>query len=464
LLKAGMLIRRFLACAFVLALSVASAEGANVRLRRMVVVGDSLLAGFGSGGLVERGLPGQVDSVPSIIAVRARVRLPQPFMDSPGVPPPYTINDRNKNGVLDAGEVRRISNGIGFRKDPRQGVRNLAVPGEDTASVFETIDAGDIASRLVRHADVNGQEVLKFLILGLPPHSGAVSQVTLTRDLDPSFILLWIGNNDVLPLATHTNPNAAASPTPAEFGNRFRRLLDALADNGVGMAVANLPDVTGIAALRRAAGDVTACTAADGTTQPVAPDDLLSIDLDPALLPTPPCGRVLDTAEQAAVRAKVIAFNDQIAAAIADVSARRGTAIALVDVFTLFDQAKQGIDINADGTPDVNTRYLGGIFSLDGVHPTLTGNAIIANAFITAINARFGESITLANVPRVFRRDRLAHNRFRPAGEVPFGLIGDSATDDVQDQVQTTFDRIERNVRRIGDDLQNAFNVFRRFF
>ena len=32
-----------------------------------------------------------------------------------------------------------------------------------------------------------------------------------------------------------------------------------------------------------------------------------------------------------------------------------------------------------------------GIFSLDGVHPTRTGNALIANAFIDAINTRFGE-------------------------------------------------------------------------
>src|SRR5205823_1898062 len=180
-------------CALLLASSVlgADAQPGVLRLRRMVVVGDSLLAGFGSGGFVGVGRPGQVDGAPAFIARRAHVRLPLPFMDAPGVPPPLVIVDANGNGVLDPGEVRRTSDG--------------------------------------------------------------------------------------LDMATDTNPGAVTL-TPQEFGGRFRALLDALADTQAGMAVANLPDPTGIAALRRAAGEVASCRAADGTTQPVAADDLLSID------------------------------------------------------------------------------------------------------------------------------------------------------------------------------------------
>ena len=51
-------------CALLLASSVlgADAQPGVLRLRRMVVVGDSLLAGFGSGGFVGVGRPGQVEA------------------------------------------------------------------------------------------------------------------------------------------------------------------------------------------------------------------------------------------------------------------------------------------------------------------------------------------------------------------------------------------------------------------
>src|SRR5438067_10403024 len=298
-------IRHRAVCAALLAscVLVADAHAGVFRLPRTVVVGDSLLAGFGSGGFVGVGRPGQVDSAPAFIARRAHVRLPLPFMTAPGVPPPLVIVDANRNGRLDRGEVRRTSGGLGFRADSDKTARNLAVPGEDTGSVFEKIAAEDVAGELVT-GDVKGRDVLKFLILGLPLRPESVSQVSRARELHPSFLLVWIGNNDVLDMATDTNPGAVTL-APQASGGRFHALLDALADTQAGMAVANLPDPTGIAALRRAAGEVASCRTTAGATEPVAADDLLSIDLDPRQLPAPPCGKVLDSAEQARVRASV---------------------------------------------------------------------------------------------------------------------------------------------------------------
>ena len=444
---------------FTSAMLAADARAGVFRLRRMVVVGDSLLAGFGSGGFVGVGRPGQVDSTPAFIARRAHVRLPLPVIDGPGVPPQLTIVDANGNGRLDPGEVRRTQDDLGFRSDTDKVARNLAVPGEDTQSVFEKIAPQDVAGELVT-GNVNGRDVLKFLILGLPLRSEPVSQVSRARDLHPSFLLVWIGNNDVLDMATSTNPGAVTL-TPDEFGSRFHALLDALADTRAGMAVANLPDPTGIAALRPAAGDVTSCHAADGTTQPVAADDLLSIDLDRNQLPTPPCSKVLNATERAQVRAKVSAFNDQIAAAIADTERARGVTIAPVDLFTALDQVgANGVDLNGDGVPDLTTRYLGGIFSLDGIHPTRTGNALVANAFIDAINARFGESVPHVDVARVAAHDALAHSRFRPAAEVPFGVIGDSEGDDLESFFTKTFRRIEDHIDDLRHRLNDLFNFF----
>lgn len=438
------------ACAL-LVLSSGPCEARSARLRRLVVVGDSLLAGYSSGGLVAQGRSGQTQSAPAVLARRARVSLPQPLMDRPGVPPQLAIVDANRNGVLDPREVRRPNQGrVGFRGNSSRRIRNLAVPGEDVESVRDPITPVAVARALVRGGDASGRDILKFLILGLPLRDDEVSQVSRARELRPSFLLVWIGNNDVLPMATRTNPGAVQL-TPAAFGSRFHGVLDALATTGADMAVANLPDVTGIAALRRAAGEVTACRAADDGSHPVAADDLLPLDLDRGLLPTPPCGRVLDASERATVRATVTAFNAEIAAAIADVEARRGVTIAAVDLFAGFDTLARGVDLDADGAPDLTTRYLGGIFSLDGVHPARTGNALVANAFIDAINARFGETIPRADVARVAGRDPLARSRFRPAGEAPFGLFADP-----DDQVEAFFERTFERVEADADDLRDA--------
>jgi lysophospholipase L1-like esterase len=437
--------------------SAPAADAAKVaRLRRMVVIGDSLLAGYGSGGFVRVGRPGQVDSAAAFVARRARVKLPLPLMRRPGLPPQLAVLDTNGNGRLDQGEVRYVNSHIGFRADADRSVRNLAVPGEDSDSVFDEIAPEDIIDRALG-GDLNGRDVLKLFILGLPLRSEPVSQVRRARELRPNVILVWLGNNDVLDMATGTDPSATSLPA-AQFGQRFTRLLDALADTGADMAVANLPDVTVIASLRRAGSEVTSCRNAMGGIVPVAADDLLSIDLDPAQLPVPSCGDVLNAAERAQVRAKVGAFNAEIAAAIVDVEQRRGVAIAPVDMFAGVDRLEaEGVDLNSDGTVDLTTDYLGGVFSLDGIHPTRTGHALIANVFIDAINARFGEQIPPVDVARIARTDRLVNNRFRPAGEPPFGLIGEPNEDDLERIFDKTYRRIERHVEDIADELRDLF-------
>jgi GDSL-like lipase/acylhydrolase family protein len=430
----------------------ADARPLSPRFRRMVAIGDSLFAGFSSGGFVARGRAGQRDSAPAMIARRARAYLPQPLISKPGVPPQLRIVDANGNRRLDAGEVRRRLSGLGFRKDADVEVRNLAVPGEDMTSLFEEITPSALAAQLVT-GDVSGPDALKLLILGVPLRDTPVSQVTRARELRPTFALVWIGNNEVLSMATRTQPGVV-SMTPEEFGRRITQLLDSLADTQTDVAIANLPDPTAIAALRHAAGEVTGCRPEAGAVRPVAADDLMSIDQDPASLPTPPCNDVLDADERAAVRATVQAFNAALASAVTDVEARRGIGIALVDVFAGVDLLRQsGADLDGDGVPDLTTGYLGGIFSLDGIHPTRSGNALVADLFIDAIDARFGERIPRVDVARVAAHDPLVGSRFRPVGEAPFGLIGDSSSDEVKD----FFEGVGRDIEDGLDDLRDHF-------
>jgi hypothetical protein len=111
----------------------------------------------------------------------------------------------------------------------------------------------------------------------------------------------------------------------------------------------------------------------------------------------------------------------------------------------------------ADSAPAFIARRAHG---LDGIHPTRTGNALVANVFIDAIDARFGEAIPPVDVTRVAAHDPLAHSSFRPVGEVPFGLIGDSEGDDLESFFTKTFTRIGDRADDLRNRLEHLFDVF----
>jgi hypothetical protein len=59
----------------------------------------------------------------------------------------------------------------------------------------------------------------------------------------------------------------------------------------------------------------------------------------------------------------------------------------VADIFSVVnDLDANGIEI---GDLTLTTDFLGGLYSLDGIHPTNTGHAVIGNEFIRAINEHF---------------------------------------------------------------------------
>jgi hypothetical protein len=84
-----------------------------------------------------------------------------------------------------------------------------------------------------------------------------------------------------------------------------------------------------------------------------------------------------------------------------------------VDLNGLFRQiARQGYDFQ--GVHYTAAFVTGGLFSLDGVHPTDFAQGLIANAMIDAVNTKFG-----AAVPRVDLRTVATYSasQARPARE-----------------------------------------------
>ena len=96
---------------------------------------------------------------------------------------------------------------------------------------------------------------------------------------------------------------------------------------------------------------------------------------------------VLTTDEQDLVETALESYNQTIAGLAAAYD------LALVDANALLNELKENGFQQADGSIVDATFATGGGFSLDGVHPAPRGYAIVANAFIEAINAKYNSNL-----------------------------------------------------------------------
>jgi lysophospholipase L1-like esterase len=374
-------------------------------LRRMVVVGDSIAAGFQSFSLLDSQ---QVFSAPALIADRARVPLELPLVPFPGVPNVLTLVSPGPPPIVQPipGPPPATP-----RVNPTVQATNLAVPGH---RVQDAIDkrpgTGDPLTDIVLGFPT------PFVVPG-PPRSQLETAVALS----PSFILLWIGGNDALFAALTGDPTRLTAP--AAFATSYAVLSGSLAATGATMAVVNVPDLTAIPFF------TTLSTLSEWTGVSEAPiADLLGLQagdtLRPGALPVAfailrgqitgplptlcpssipgvltmmPC--VFRAAEAAVIRAHLQIYNSVIAAAATQHGA------ALVDLDALFRQVNaSGYDVAGR---HLTTAFLGGIFSLDGIHPSNTGSAIIANEILEQMKRQLHINVPTVVVPQIARTDPL---------------------------------------------------------
>ena len=101
--------------------------------------------------------------------------------------------------------------------------------------------------------------------------------------------------------------------------------------------------------------------------------------------------QVLTIQEQNAIGTAINSYNQTIAA----IAAANG--LALVDANSLLSVLNTEGFTQSDGSVVTSVFATGGGFSLDGVHPSPRGYAILANAFTEAINAQFGSNLPPVN-------------------------------------------------------------------
>jgi hypothetical protein len=403
---------------FVLGVPLALAQPQKANLSRLVVVGDSLSAGFQNFSLLGSQ---QLHSYAALVAAQAHTPLVLPLVKEPGVP---NVLEITSFSPLTIEPVKAtpfpFNNAMAPRVDPHASPTNLAVPGVFLAEVL---------SKRPTPTPNTAIDFLNNIVLGVPsgtPQSQVERAVSLSPS--PTTILFWAGNNDVL-LPELTGDFNLLTPPPSFFFT-LDKIMQTLSGTGASLVVANLPDATvvpyfisaeTIAAqtgapvnyvrsalglnpgdkIRPAAQRLVPGILANPTTGPLPKMCTAPIPGDPVIPGLPytqaPC--VFRNSEAQILRAYIAVFNALIQV---ETTLRHAT---LVDIHSLIDDINsKGYDVNGRHlTPD----FLGGLVTLDGLHPTNTLHAIIANEFIDTMNDNLKTKIPRVSVEAVAKTDPL---------------------------------------------------------
>jgi len=228
-------------CAAVL---LATPVFAQVDFSRYVALGDSLTAGFASGGLTEYY---QTRSYPAVLAAQAGAAdFEIPTVTAPGFPPLMALVSLDPTVF----ETPTGAPGVPTNAELARPYNNLGVPQFTLYNMLFT--PGDINNLLAGNID----NPFADLILRIPqvpdPATGELmdfTAITQAIALDPTFLTLWIGNNDILTAAVYGTPIEGVTMTPVEtFQQMYGMAAGSLATyTSADMVFMTLPDVTSIA-------------------------------------------------------------------------------------------------------------------------------------------------------------------------------------------------------------------------
>ncbi|MBB6110631.1 GDSL-like Lipase/Acylhydrolase [Mucilaginibacter lappiensis] len=392
---------------------------------RYISVGNSLTAGYADGGLY---LEGQLNSYPSIIAAQMQKVGGGTFTQ-----PLFSTDQADGSGHL-------ILTGFNADGTPKTqqvaatAVRDqITIPGFGNVVLFAKY-TGDINNYGVPgiklqqityapYGNLNGY--FERLLPGNSP-TNTTTYLDFVTAKPYTFFTDWLGNNDALLYATSGGAGDVLTDK-AQFSQLYNYSIGQLTKSGQKGAVATIPDVTAVpyfntvtvgailAAVQKANPAAKALVInalnADGSHSPrvATAADLIVLTFPTSMIGQPvntPVGPlpygltpytpiddkyVLDQGEVAMTQDYVNSYNATIKAAAS------AKGLAVFDAYAFLNNVKAN-GLVVDGV-NLSSAYIsGGIFSLDGVHLTPRGYAVVANEFIKAINKQYNASIPLANV------------------------------------------------------------------
>jgi lysophospholipase L1-like esterase len=402
--------------------SAVPAGGTN--FRGYIAVGTSITAGIQSAGINDST---QRKAFPYLLAtamgLTPNANWYYPGFTAPGCPPPYTNPlTQTRVGSGAASDCNLVSP---LSVPGKQGwFNNLGVPSLRAAHVLNIRD--------LTFPRTDSLFLAQFI-------TGSRNPIDVVLAAKPAFVTLEIGGNDVLGAATEGDTTLLTSV--ANFEAQFAAIADTLALAGAKVAVINIPNVTVIPHF--SAGVILWCLHNGGATCPGA------AGFPPATLPYSSPNFIVDssciataiypskgTGDSMLVTFPAIAqiTGTLAAGGAATLNCASGTAtvnkgagfvpagavltkatvkaiatrVLTLDAFIQAQATSRGwafVDFN--GLLTANAALIphfphfsapdtlfGTLVSLDGIHPSNAGHKAIADAFVAAINAKYGTTLT----------------------------------------------------------------------
>jgi lysophospholipase L1-like esterase len=382
---------------------------ANPIFQSYVAIGNSITAGFQSNGINDST---QRQSFAAKLATQMNTYYRFPGLAMPGCTAPIA-NDLTGTLVTTgtpAGATPAACSGRTFNTDTSEILTNVAVPG---ARVLDPISVSTVASNTLTNIILRGR-----------------TQVEQALRAKPTFVSIWIGNNDVLQAGVTglLTPTPGISPGIVSTQTQFQTSYDAM----IAQLLAGAPGLKGVLigvvkvsgvpvlstgdTLSKSAAAKAFINAATGKTVTIDANctgsttllnlPLLVSNIKSGALPAyiscvknvPQAGLgevfVLDPAEQTQLNGVIDGYNNYIAAKAATI----GFAYFDPNPLLAAQRATNAIPRLPNFTgPTAATTAFGTLISLDGIHPADAGHRLIANGIIPVINTKYGT--TLALVP-----------------------------------------------------------------
>ncbi|MGH7756661.1 MAG: SGNH/GDSL hydrolase family protein, partial [Vulcanimicrobiaceae bacterium] len=340
---------------------------------------------------------------------------------------------------------------LGTRLNPKTTPLDVAVPGQTLhEALFQYQPTGDPCTtypiaQLQGLNSIVGAENLNFYPV-LANFGPGTTQIAAAVRLRPTLALVWLGSNDLVKFLFSNG--AVAAPDAGTFQADLTSVIAQLQAAGAKVAVANLFDVLAVPQFTPVAA-IPQVLAARGVPTTLAPPIAGAIDAflagfgvgNGGFLTLTGAGKIVGVVQAAvpaivggappaaaiqagftqlqaspnafgagdfvvdAIAAQAAQLNVAYNAAIAAAAKSRGAA--LVDVHGLFGpiEANGGVYPLPSNPKCCSLQLGGGLFSNDGLHPSNTGYAVLANLFIQTVDQAYGTTIPPVNVAAINATD-----------------------------------------------------------
>jgi len=411
------------------------ATSGSANFTKYIAIGNSLTAGLTNGGLYNAGIS---VSYPNLLAAQ--------FAQAGGgefAQPLFSATAANGSGFLKLTDFNASTSSFTIVSETSNlGVIGLGADNKTTllekyTGNLNNLGVPGLSVGISTRANYGLNNPIQFnpffeRLLGTTDAASSYADFLTAKATDATFFTFWLGNNDALGYATSGGTTALTDA--GTFTTNLKTLLDKMGT--AKGAIINIPNVTTAAFFKTVTlavlqGRLQAAglpantpiwiTPGSGAPRAATAEDLflLGSQTQYGMLGSSMAGtmvgpyglsaanpienqHVLDKDEVAAAQAATAAFNTALQA---EATARD---LAFVDIASATNLAATTGYTDPVGGLTYSTAFItGGLISLDGLHFTPAGNAVVANEIINAINTKYGATVPLLN-PALFNSITIA--------------------------------------------------------